>query len=320
MVAAVELGILLHTARQVRDDTVTADLSGVVEAAAQAEVLGVGRVWFGDSSRMERGWPRADFATMLAAVSTRTERVGVGVVPLSAPLRNPVLLAHELATIDVLSRGRLVVAPSIGKGGAEGEREFLNCGIPFGERGRRLSEMLQVLPRLWTETSVTFEGQFYRLVDASIFPKPRTRPIPLMVATGRDLRALERAGRYGNGWFCSGVDIDTFREDRRKVSEFARKHGRTEADVAPTGLLATVHLERDGFAAQDEGPRYMERYFGTHSPGAGGSHWFGSPDGIADRLKQFAEAGLTNFVARFVDDDLDKQMTLLRSAVERSGT
>lgn len=315
-----EFGVLLHTARQIRDDAAGADLAGVIEAGLQAESLGVDRVWFGDSSRMERGWPRADFAAMLAAVSANTERLGIGVLPLSAPLRHPVLLAHQLATIDVLSGGRLVVAVSVGKGGPEGQREFVNCGVPFNERGRRLSEILQVMPRLWTEPSVTFDGTYYTLVDATVFPKPKAKSIPLMVATGRDHRALERAGRFGNGWFCSGVDLHTFRTDRQKVTEFASKHGRSEAEVASSGLLATVHLESDELVAQDEGPRYMERYFGTHASGAGGAHWFGSPNSIAERLKQFADEGLTTLVARFVDDDVSKQVTLMRTALDKSGT
>src|SRR4051812_46477840 len=157
--APIELGILLHTAHYIRDDATRADLTPVIDGAKRAEELGFASVWVGDSSRMERGWPRADCLSMLTAFAMATERIGLGVVPLSTPLRNPVLLAHQLATIDVLSHGRLLVAPSIGKGGPEGVREFVNVGVPYNERGARLTEILQIMTRLWTEPSVTFPGR-----------------------------------------------------------------------------------------------------------------------------------------------------------------
>jgi alkanesulfonate monooxygenase SsuD/methylene tetrahydromethanopterin reductase-like flavin-dependent oxidoreductase (luciferase family) len=274
----IEFGVLLHTARQIRDDGVPADLSPVV-----------------------------------AAIAAQTRVTGLGVVPLSAPLRQPVLLAHELSTIDVLSGGRLVIAPSIGKGGTEGQREFANCGVPFKERGQRLSEILQIMRLLWTEHSVTFQSAHYSLIDATIFPKPLHRPIPQLVATGRDERALRRAGRYGDGWFSSGGALSEFCEDREKVTSAALEAGRRAEDVAPTGLYVTIHLERDEHEALEEGPRHIERYFGTHPPRE--NNWFGSPSSIAARLQGFADAGLTMLAVRFVDDDLDKQIGLMHEAL-----
>src|SRR5438105_4004983 len=97
--SSIELGILLHTAHYIRDDSARVDLTPVIEGAKRAEQLGFASVWVGDSSRMERGWPRADCLSMLTAFAMSTERIGIGVVPLSTPLRNPVILAHQLATI-----------------------------------------------------------------------------------------------------------------------------------------------------------------------------------------------------------------------------
>jgi len=183
---SLELGVLLHSAPLIRDSGARPDLRPLLAAAKQAEELGLDHVWLGDSSRMERGWPRADCLSILAALATSTERIKLGVIPLSAPLRHPLLLAHQLATVDVLCGGRLLVSPSSGKGGPEGRREFANCGIPYTERGPRLSEMLRIMKGLWTEPSVTFQGRFYQLDDATIFPRPISRPIPQYVATGRD--------------------------------------------------------------------------------------------------------------------------------------
>jgi alkanesulfonate monooxygenase len=311
-----ELGILLHTAHQVRDDAVASDVSSVLNDAQRAEEFGYKHVWVGDSSRMERGWPRADCLSMLTGMAMKTERIGLGIIPLSAPLRNPVLLAHQLATIDVISHGRVVISPSIGKGGVEGKREFDNCGVPFNERGPRLTEMLQIMKRLWTEPSVTFAGKYYQLDDATVFPKPIKRPIPLLVATGRSDAALRRAGRYGNGWFTTDTDAASFAEDRKKMVDAAVAAGRDPRDVSRVGLYATFHLERQGGDfAQTEAQRHMRAYFGSHSNST--SDFFGSPDEIAARLQPLVEAGLTMVVVRFVEQDLAKQTELMQDAVSR---
>jgi alkanesulfonate monooxygenase len=308
-----QLGLLLHSAHQIRDDAVLSDLTPLLDSAQQAEELGFAHVWVGDSSRMERGWPRADWASLLTAIAMKTERVKTGVIPLSAPLRNPVLLAHELATIDVLSRGRLLVCPSIGKGGVEGQREFANCNVPFHERGARLTEMLQILKRLWTEPSVTFAGRFYQLDEATIFPKPVNRPIPQYVATGRAEAALRRAARYGDGWFTTVCEAEPFIADREKVVAYAHDAGRDPAEIACVGLYATFHLERDGDRARATAPEHMRAYFGAHSNTT--SDFFGSPREIAQRLQPFVDAGLTMVVVRFVEQDLRKQTELMQEMV-----
>lgn len=308
-----ELGVLVHTAHRIRDDNVDADLEGVITVAEDLEAAGADRIWLGDSSRMEKGWPRAHYAPILGAIAARTDRIGLGVVPLSAPLRNPVMLAHELATIDVLAAGRLIVAPAIGKGGEEGRREFISCGVDYRERGARLDEILQILRLLWTEPSVHFAGKYFSLSDASVYPKPHQRPIPQYVATGRNQRALARAGEYGDGWFTSGGSLEDFRQDRAAVTRAAVESGRLATDVAPTGLYVTVHLETSDERAREEGVRYLEAYFGAHAPRR--NNVFGSPVQVARHFEGFAQAGLTMLAIRFVDPDLRKQVDLMREAL-----
>ena len=312
--SALELGLLLHTGLHVRDDSVQADLRPVLDGAREAEELGFDHVWVGDSSRMERGWPRADCMGVLAALTARTERMRLGVIPLNAPLRDPVLLAHQLATLDVLSHGRLLVSPSVGKSGPEGQREFANCGIAFKERGPRFSEILPIMRQLWTEPSVDFEGRFYTLRDATVFPKPINRPIPLLVATGRDDRGLRRAGLYGDGWFTTLSQPAEFAQYRQRIEAYACEAGRAAHDVAIAGLYATFHLERDGDEARRKGPEHLRTYFGSHQPTV--IDFFGSPAEIGQRLQELVEAGLTMVVIRFVEPDLPKQAGLLREAVQ----
>ncbi len=312
---ALELGLLLHSAHYIRDDDVRSDLTPLLDTAQEAERLGYDSVWIGDSSRMERGWPRADWAGLAGALAVKTSRAGIGIIPLSGPLRHPVLLAHQLATLDVLAGGRLLVSIGIGKGGVEGQREFANVNVPFNERGARLTEMLQIMRRLWTEPSVTYAGRFYQLEDATVYPKPIQRPIPQLVATGRAEAALRRAGRYGEGWFTTVCEPEPFLEDRQKVAKAMRDAGRAPDDLACIGLYATFHLDPDGDRARADAPKHMQAYFGTHRGTT--SDFFGSPEEIAARLQLFVDAGLTTIVARVVEQDLPKQTALMRKMAAR---
>jgi alkanesulfonate monooxygenase len=309
----VQLGLLLHTGHYIRDDAARPDLSPVLDMARRAEELGFDHVWIGDSSRMERDWPRAGCVSMLAALAIATQRIRIGVIPLNAPLRHPVLLGHELATVDVLAGGRLLISPSVGKAGPEGEREAFNCGLPYNERGPRFSEILEIMRRLWTEPAVDFEGSFFRLKDATVFPKPIQRPIPTYVCTGRDECGFQRAARYGDGWFTATADPAFFGGARQKIEAYAREFGRHPRELAPSGLYATFHLGPDGDRARDEAPELLRSYFGVHARTT--TDFFGSPPEIAAKLRPLVDQGLTMLVIRYLDQDLPKQLELTREAL-----
>ena len=313
MAGALELGLLINTAPYVRDDAVPADLTPIFRQAELAEELGFDHVWAGDSSRMEREWPRADCISLLAALAMRVSRVKLGVIPLNAPLRDPVLLAHQLATLDAISGGRLLVSPASGKQGPEGIREFANVGIPYNERGPRFTEILEILRRLWTEPSVSFQGRFYHLEDATVFPKPINRPIPTLVATGRDERALRRAGRFGDGWFTIQREPASFAAEYQKVKDAAVAAGRSASDIGQAGLYATFHLARDGEQARAEAIENLRVYFGVHLKTT--SDFFGTPAEVAGWLQGLVDGGLTMVVVRFVDPDVSTQTELLREAI-----
>jgi alkanesulfonate monooxygenase SsuD/methylene tetrahydromethanopterin reductase-like flavin-dependent oxidoreductase (luciferase family) len=114
----------------------------------------------------------------------------------SMALRDPVIMAKACATIDVLSNGRLL--PAFGVGSAL-SRDFTATGRDTKGRGKRSEEGLQIMARLWTEDRVNFEGEYYRLEDATIAPKPVQNPMPLWVG-GSAPAAIERTAKWGTGW------------------------------------------------------------------------------------------------------------------------
>ena len=134
----------------------------------------------------------------LSAVAGRTRRLKFGMNTTVLPLRDPLVLAKECATIDYLSGGRLL--PMFGVGN-DVSPEWRALGVESKGRGARSNEMLQLLNRLWTEDDVTFDGRYYHYDRVSIHPKPKQTPLPLWIG-GSSEAAIDRTARYGSGWLA----------------------------------------------------------------------------------------------------------------------
>lgn len=160
---------------------------------------GVDSLW--QSDRLIGRDPSLECISLMAALAGATRRIKFGMNVASLGLRDPVVTAKACATIDVLSEGRLL--PAFGVGSAL-SRDFAATGTPTRGRGQRTDEGLEILSRLWSEDSVTFEGRHYRLDDASIAPRPVQQPLPLWVG-GTAEQAIERTARWGTGW-QAGLD------------------------------------------------------------------------------------------------------------------
>src|SRR5262249_10128790 len=140
--------------------------------------------------------PMLECMAAMAALAGRTERLKFGVNVVSLGQRDPVLLAKQCATIDVLSEGRLLPAFGIGSPLApEGQALALDTA----HRGSRTDEGLEIVRRLWREDEVHFEGAHYRLVGASISPKPVQADLPMWIG-GSSPAAIRRTARFGTGW------------------------------------------------------------------------------------------------------------------------
>jgi hypothetical protein len=130
MSLAFEFGLLLHTRSMLGDKDRPPSFDELWGDAAYAEQMNFDQIWLGDSvCILNRA--RGDCLTTMAALACKTDRIKIGTVPLIAALRNPVLLAHSLATLDVISQGRLSVAVSVAGRAEYNEREFIACGVPF---------------------------------------------------------------------------------------------------------------------------------------------------------------------------------------------
>jgi probable F420-dependent oxidoreductase len=166
--------------------------------------------------------PVLEVVATLSYAAALTTRVRLGSSVLVLPYRNPIVLAKELATLDVLSNGRVLV------GVASGwlEEEFALLGVPFGERGARTDEYLALLRALWSEERVTFAGRWFQLDEAAFFPKPVQQPLPVWIG-GASNAALRRVVRAGDGWLAAPrPTLDELAADVSRLRAIAEQAGR----------------------------------------------------------------------------------------------
>jgi len=190
--------------------------------------------------------PTLDFLeplTQLAYVAAITKRTRLGTSVLVLPMRQPVLHAKIMATIDFLSGGRFVLGAGVGWW----KEEFEVLGVPFERRGKRMDECLQLLRALWTEEFVDFRGEFYEAVDWACNPKPvRPEGIPIWLG-GESQGQLRRVGRYGDGWHATAKSLPTLRQDFETAQQAAVEAGRDPSKLVLTlegaAVLAPERLD-----------------------------------------------------------------------------
>ena len=233
-----------------------ADPHAMVRVARAAEAAGLDSVWTGEHvvlpdpqappSPASPETPFLDPAVALAHLATHTERIRLGTGIIILPQRNPVVLAKELATLDVVSRGRL----EFGLGAGYLEPEFRAIGAPFEERGAVTDESIEVLRALWTEEKPAFDGEFFSFDGIDAQPRPVQRPHPPIVVGGMSRAAARRAARAGDGWYGFLTDPDATRQTQRWIAEAVERgerpaeRGEIEISVTPPPPFTRETVER----------------------------------------------------------------------------
>lgn len=182
-------------------------------------------------------------ALTFAAARTTTLRLGTGVIVL--PLRNPLILAKELATLDVVSGGRLLVGVGVGYV----EQEFRALGASFEDRGDRTDEYLGAMLALWTEEHPAFEGRFSAFEGVQSHPRPLQQPPPVVIG-GWSPPALRRAAQRGNGWYGWGMDHEAAASAISRLRTVVERTDRDpvlgdiEITITPKGRVDLASVER----------------------------------------------------------------------------
>lgn len=292
MTVAMQFGVALpHFSR-------LASREAVLSTAREAEALGYDSVWVTDHVLMASDQPEPygailEAATTLAYVAAITERVRLGTSVLIATQRDPVLVAKEAATLDVLSNGRLILGVGVGWN----EREFGFLGADFHNRGRRLNEYIQAWRTLWSDPHPRFNGQFVRFADVSFQPRPVQPGGPPIWLGGGSPAALRRAATLCDGWHAVGTPVEQFAATMATLRELA---GERQV-VGSVRLRAAV------------GQTLPEQR------GASGSvqaQLSGSREEIVDRIHAYAAAGAGDLVLYFGADDLERNLADMRRFAE----
>lgn len=260
------------------------DLRGIVRMAQEAEDAGFDMVMVSDhvllgpsagsAGRMANprdyampgnqdpltAWPSN--IVLLSAIAQATSRIRIGAIALIAPLRHPLVLAHDLAALDLLSEGRLVIQPTV----SWHRDEYDAIGIDFTRRGSILDEQLQVMRAAWQSSPASFHGEHFHFDDIHLEPKPWTPTGPAMWFGGERVhpKVVERLIAYGSGFHPVGrVDA----EDIDRLRELLRNAGRSTADFEMVGGTRVEFPSDDACAplpqALQEIPRQLELGFTT---------------------------------------------------------
>lgn len=269
---------------------------------------GVDSLW--QSDRLIGREPTLECLSLMAALAGGSKRLKFGMSVASLGLRDPVVTAKACATIDVLSDGRLL--PAFGVGSAL-SRDYAATGTPTKGRGRRTDEGLEILSRLWSEDTVSFEGQHYRLDEASIAPRPIQQPLPLWVG-GSAEQAVERTARWGTGWQAGIETPAQVAPVIAAIKQRTAELGRTiDEDHYGAGF---------GFRFGSPDDPVVARYRDVltkrlKKPDPAGYFAAGDADDIMALLHEFRAAGAHKFVLRPIAADADDLMAQTRLFIDR---
>jgi probable F420-dependent oxidoreductase len=296
---------------------VPADL---IRLAQVAERLGYAAVWGNDhitaAPYVRTKWSDPpnfyEVLVTLATVGAHTRRVRLGTAVLVLPLRDPVLLAKQVATLDQMTGGRVILGVGIGAYREEFEAHWPRRAS--ARRGDLLDEGLAALRLLFTEREASYAGQHYAFERIELFPKPLQEPLPIYVG-GHNEQAVARAARLGQGWLPGWRPLEEVKARtallRRLTAEAGRDPGEVEAAVQFTIMLgrtpeeASARYQKTGMVQH----RRSLAHSGRDPALAEANNLIGSPASVAEKLRFLEDAGVDHVCAmQFPHDSVSEML------------
>ncbi len=223
--------------------------------------------------------------SLLAVIAGATRRLKIGMNAVVLGFRDPVTFARQCASIDHLSEGRLL--PVIGVGGGDLDAWEATGRTP-ARRGARANEALEVLTRLWSEEDVSFEGEFLKVANATISPRPVQQPFPLWIG-GSSKAAIRRTVRYGSGWLGGLQDVDSAIATAADIRSEAKVQGKTiPQDHYGASVLFRIQSDaelRSGRGSNEKTRKGVEKLMVS-----------GSAELVLDTLRKYVKGGISKFV------------------------
>jgi len=298
----------------------------LIDLTVQAEAAGAfDTVWAGDSLLAK---PRLESVSLLSALAGATRRLRLGVGCMATFVhRHPVMLAHQWASLDVLSGGRSWLAVCLGgpdEASVAQALEHRAMGVQSSERVERLEEGIVILRKLFHEKGASHAGRFYRFENVTIEPRPIQQPCPIWIAsnpTGLTWkggasassaaveRGLRRVARYADGWMTNKVSPDEFRHQWSRITAMAREEGRDPSTLG-SALYHNIHIDEDRGRALVESKRFLDTYYTSNFSAAFVEGWTvaGGPQECVAQLRAYFDAGLGHVALRLTSWDQRGQL------------
>ena len=297
------IGILIPTRGSVMQSARRPPVEEGWAMARHADAAGYDAVWVGDSVVAK---PRLDPMTTLAYVAGITGRVRLGTAVLLPALRHPVTLAHQIANVDQISRGRVIMGIGVGWSLPSAEREWAACGADHKRRARRMDQHVEVWRMLWRGEPVTYRDGDVDLAEHTIGPLPWNEAGPPVLITAGNRgemipASFDRFARLGDGIITTYIHAEECRIVREHAETAMAKYGRAAPDF-PLCVYTTVRMGSDVKRVEEETNAFLAAYYGggVHSRGTMG---LGPREAVIEALQRYAAAGATDLCLRFVGGD-----------------
>lgn len=299
----------------------------MIEAAQLAEELGFDGLWMGDHylTSPVHGESWHDPATVMAYLAAGTRTLHLGPAILVSPVRHPVWLAKQMASLQYLSQGRFSVALATGFS----KLEYAAVGVPIGQRGSRQDEIQEILRKLGTGERASHEGRHYRFPELVIEPRPEPR-VPVYVAGGTqpDVNAdtgvaqavIERIAR-SDGWVTpTYAPPDLIARDWARIRAARERDGRTDPFLfAHMNFVHVVDTDDDDAALEEQRPRFIHHFGGGHRPWEliERGHFLGGINSIFKQIRQRLDIGCNYICLQPVVRDPEGVLRQFRLIAER---
>ena len=260
--------------------------------------------------------------TNLAFVAGITERIRIGVAVLCLPFRNPIVAAKQVACIDVLSHGRLILGVGVGAAKSTHNVDFEVLGVSRTDKYARTRDYLGAMRTIWTDDRPVYEGEFVSFPETEIYPKPEQRPYPPIWVGGGGPKSVDIAAEFATGWLPPWVLPDEYPGRIAELRRAAAEKGREDVDFtiatevyacvgrtpeeARRNSMRTVGVLPEGFA-DDATPAAVSE-----------SGLIGSAEEISDKLRRYVAAGVQHYEMKFIYRSVDhllEQLEMFSSEV-----
>ncbi len=301
-------------------------VSDLVRLAREGEASGVfDTVWVGDSMLAK---PRLESITLLSALATVTEKVRLAVGCMATFVhRHPAMLAHQWASLDVISNGRSLLAVCLGGPNEQSAAQALEhtvMGIQASERVARMEEGIVILRKLFHEEKASHHGRFYQFEGVTMQPRPIQNPYPIWIAsnptglTWKDgasaseaviERSFRRVARFADGWMTNKVSPQEFRTSWSRIKKMAVEEGRNP-DKLQSALYHNLNVNEDRSAALAESKAFLDKYYTSNFSAkfVEGFTTAGSPKQCIAELQSYFDAGLDHITLRMTSWNQAYQM------------